>query len=52
VNCTKIKAEFEFEGRSPLGAHHILGVRTQGSTVRTPKMWRRATTFGKSAQAV
>jgi len=39
VHCTKITAEFEFGGHSPLGA-------------QPPQMWRWATTFGKSAQAV
>ena len=39
VRCTKISAEFEFGSHSPLGAH-------------PSKMWRSATTLGKSALVV
>jgi len=39
VHCTKISAEFEF------GGHSLPGCTPQ-------KMWRLATTLGKSAQAV
>ena len=38
-HCTKISAEFEFEGHNSLGAH-------------PPNMSHWATTLGKSAQAV